>query len=60
MTEHRRPAQLTAENAAAFTLRDVVEHYHLRTPYPPSLGLRLRSLIVEPNAKILELGCGTG
>jgi SAM-dependent methyltransferase len=55
-----RPAHLSAHNAAAFQLRDVVDAYHLRTPYPSTLTPFLLSLARPPGGAVLELGCGTG
>lgn len=55
-----RPAQLTAESAAAFQLGGVVENYHLRTPYPPELAPFLLDLMAQRDGSVLELGCGTG
>ncbi|MEX2227158.1 MAG: class I SAM-dependent methyltransferase [Dehalococcoidia bacterium] len=55
-----RPAHLNDYNAAAFQLRDVVDAYHLRTPYPESLPPFLLSLAVPAGGRVLELGCGTG
>lgn len=60
MSEADRPPQLSRHNAAAFQLEDVVEQYHLRTPYPSSLAPFLRDLAVPPKDSVLELGCGTG
>jgi trans-aconitate methyltransferase len=38
----------------------VVEHYHLRSPYPSTLISFLRELAVSPLGAVVELGCGTG
>jgi SAM-dependent methyltransferase len=54
-----RPAHLTPENAATFQLAGVVEHYHLRTPYPPELAGALLGRRAG-GGPVLELGCGTG
>jgi trans-aconitate methyltransferase len=47
-------------NAAAFQLDDVVEHYHLRSPYPAAVFPFLLSLSVTAGGAVVELGCGTG
>jgi SAM-dependent methyltransferase len=53
-----RPAHLTAENAAAFQVRSVVDGYHRRLPYPPELTGFLLDL--SAGGAVLDLGCGTG
>ena len=56
----QRPPSWSEENAAAFELDDVVEHYSLRAPYPPTLSGFLLDLAVPATGAVLELGCGTG
>jgi len=60
MAEANRPPSWNQHNAAAFQLDDVVEHYHLRAPYPSTLVPFLLDLAVSPGGAVLELGCGTG
>jgi SAM-dependent methyltransferase len=55
-----RPQSWSPHNASAFQLADVVEHYHLRAPYPSTLIPFLRDLAVPPRGAVIELGCGTG
>jgi SAM-dependent methyltransferase len=55
-----RPPAWSPYNAAAFELSDVVEHYHLRAPYPSNLVPFLRGLAASESDALLELGCGTG
>ena len=55
-----RPPSWSPHNASAFQLADVVEHYHLRAPYPSALFPFLRDLAVPPRGAVIELGCGTG
>jgi len=50
-----KPKHLTPENAAAFRLPGVAEHYPLRPPYPEELVQRLKT-----DGVVLEMGCGTG
>ena len=57
---NERPPSWSVHNAAAFQLDDVVEHYHLRSPYPSSLFPFLLELAVTKGGPVLELGCGTG
>jgi SAM-dependent methyltransferase len=59
-TSNDRPPSWSVHNAAAFQLDDVVENYHLRSPYPSTLAPFLLALAVTPGAAVLELGCGTG
>ncbi len=56
--DRHRPAQLTAENAAAFQVPSVVDGYHLRPPYPPEVAGFLVDL--SAGGPVLDLGCGTG
>lgn len=56
----QRPPSWSEQNAAAFQLDDVVEHYYLRAPYPSTLSPFLRDLAVPSTGAVLELGCGTG
>jgi SAM-dependent methyltransferase len=60
VSEGHRPPGWNEHNAAAFQLDDVVEHYHLRAPYPSTLIPFLQGLAVRPGGAVLELGCGTG
>lgn len=60
MTDPDRPPQLTRYNAGAFQLESVVQSYHLRTPYPPTLPPFLLDLAKPRGGAVLELGCGTG
>src|SRR5690242_18807388 len=60
VTGNPRPSDLAKHNAAAFQLEDVVDRYHLRTPYPSTLAPFLRDLAVPRGGPVLELGCGTG
>ncbi|MHC4849001.1 MAG: class I SAM-dependent methyltransferase [Planctomycetota bacterium] len=50
-----KPKHLTPENAAAFRLPGVAEHYPLRPPYPEEVVQRLKT-----GGVVLEMGCGTG
>jgi SAM-dependent methyltransferase len=56
----KRPAHLTAENAARFQHQSVVDRYHLRLPYPPELFDLLGGLIVDEPRAVLDVGTGTG
>lgn len=60
MTDRPRPAHLTSENAATFSIPAVVASYHLRTPYPRELARFLAGLMPGGQGVVLELGCGTG
>ncbi len=55
-----RPAHLTAENAAVFQERNVVDVYHLRLPYPPEVYDILEGLIRDEPRSVLDVGTGTG
>jgi 2-polyprenyl-3-methyl-5-hydroxy-6-metoxy-1,4-benzoquinol methylase len=55
-----KPAHLTDENAAAFQQQSVVNHYHLRLPYPDETFTFLADLIVDEPRAILDVGTGTG
>lgn len=55
-----RPAHLTAENAARFQDHSVVDRYHLRLPYPPTIFDILVELIVDEPRAVLDAGTGTG
>ncbi len=55
-----KPAQLTAENAAAFQESAVVALYHLRLPYPPEVFEILSGLIRGSLLAGLDVGTGTG
>jgi SAM-dependent methyltransferase len=60
VSEAQRPPSWSQHNAAAFQLDDVVEHYHLRSPYPSSLARFLLGLAAPEHVRVLELGCGPG
>ena len=55
-----KPSHLNRHNAGTFQLAGVVASYHLRTPYPPALAQRLRSLTSPAGGAVVEVGCGTG
>lgn len=55
-----RPAHLTAENAARFQDQSVVDRYHLRLPYPPTVFDVLIDLIADEPRVVLDAGTGTG
>lgn len=55
-----RPAHLTAENAAHFQDQSVVDRYHLRLPYPPTIVDVLVELIADEPRVVLDAGTGTG
>jgi SAM-dependent methyltransferase len=60
MTSRDRPPSWNEHNASAFQLADVVNNYHLRPPYPPSMFRFLLDLATPRGGPVLELGCGTG
>jgi trans-aconitate methyltransferase len=61
MTEKRRAAQWTPENAARFQDEGVVGAYHLRLPYPPdALDMLLNLVPAGAPPAALDVGTGTG
>jgi len=60
MSEKNRPAHLTRENAAHFEHQSIVDHYHLRLPYPDDIFQILLSLIKDDPRTVLDIGAGTG
>ncbi|HTO68926.1 MAG TPA: class I SAM-dependent methyltransferase [Myxococcota bacterium] len=55
-----KPAHLAPRYAAQFADRAVVAAYRARPPYPQEVFDRLESLLPARNARVLELGCGSG
>ncbi|MFI5316877.1 MAG: class I SAM-dependent methyltransferase [Myxococcota bacterium] len=55
-----KPAHLSAEYAAQFADRAVVEAYRARPPYPQEVFEILESLLPAGERRVLELGCGSG
>ncbi len=56
----QRPAHLTETNAGRFKSRSVVDHYHLRLPYPDETYEILANLMSESLQIVLDVGTGTG
>nr|BBH93404.1 hypothetical protein KTA_16030 [Thermogemmatispora argillosa] len=48
------------ERVKRFQERRLVDHYHLRPPYPPETFDILKGLITDEPRVVLDLGCGTG
>ncbi|MGH2390856.1 MAG: class I SAM-dependent methyltransferase [Chloroflexota bacterium] len=55
-----KPAHWAAERAAAFQDQSVVDHYHLRPPYPPAVIETLAELATVSPRTVLDVGTGTG
>jgi ubiquinone/menaquinone biosynthesis C-methylase UbiE len=55
-----KPKHLSAERAAAFQDRSVVEAYPHRPPYPAEVFEILHNLITHKSGAVLDVGCGTG
>ena len=56
----QRPADLAAQDAAAFQDRGVVASYRHRPPYPPEVFDILAGLIAIAPRRVLDVGCGSG
>lgn len=57
---HAKPDHLGPEYGAQFSDATVAAAYRHRPPYPSDVVERLRRLIDNTDAVVLELGCGTG
>ena len=55
-----RPQQYSYEYASRFTQRSVAETYERRPTYPDETYSVILSLLENPRARILDVGCGTG
>jgi SAM-dependent methyltransferase len=55
-----KPAPWSAERAAAFQSRSVVDRYHLRPPYPQAVIDTLAGLVVDSPLAVPDVGTGTG
>ncbi len=55
-----KPTPWSAERAAAFQSQSVVDHYHLRPPYPQAVIDTLAELVVDTPRAVLDVGTGTG
>jgi SAM-dependent methyltransferase len=55
-----KPTRWAAERAAAFQDQSVVDHYHLRPPYPPAIIETLAELASVHPRTVLDVGTGTG
>lgn len=57
---HPKPAHLSAEHAALFQAKSIVDAYPHRPPYPPETFDLLVSLIADAPRIVLDAGTGTG
>src|SRR5260370_28004945 len=55
-----KPARWAPARAAAFQDQSVVDHYHLRPPYPQAVIEILVELAVDTPPTVLDVGTGTG
>jgi SAM-dependent methyltransferase len=55
-----KPKHLKPENSVRFQDQSVVDHYHLRLPYPAEVFTILASLIMDEPHTVLDVGTGIG
>ena len=57
---HPDRSSIVTNTPAASSIRSVAESYERRPTYPDETYLIILSLLENPRARILDVGCGTG